>query len=312
MFILELNLKEKNLLRSRKNVHFILNGVYLFSMMKQHMEDLEIVLDASNMSDRTKENYIRPVKLFLNYINSNEITSKSLLKYQAHLKRKKYKPSTMKLHTCAIKYFLRKVLNREDLANSMPSIRQGYNLPIILSKNEVKRIIGSALNDTHKMILLILYTTGVRLAELLSIKIGDIDIDRKEILIHGKGRRDRFVPINDNVINLIKNTTSDLKYKNHLCTVIRKGPMDKTRRRMSFRTIGKIIENCSDRAGITKRVYPHLLRHSIATHLLEDGVDIRYIQVLLGHTSILATAGYTHIAKMKHNVIDLNINYLFD
>jgi site-specific recombinase XerD len=81
---------------------------------------------------------------------------------------------------------------------------------------------------------------------------------------------------------------------------------------MSERTIGKIIEQCSRRAGINKRTYPHLLRHSLATHLIEDGVDIRYIQVLLGHTSILATSHYTHIAKMPNNIMECKINYLFE
>lgn len=102
------------------------------------------------------------------------------------------------------------------------------------------------------------------------------------------------------------------KPKDHLCTTIRRGPLDKSGRLMSKRTIGKIVENCAKKAGITKRVYPHLLRHSVATHLIEEGVDIRYIQVLLGHSSILATSHYTQIATMPSNTMECKTNYLFD
>jgi len=140
----------------------------------------------------------------------------------------------------------------------------------------------------------------------------DIDFDRKNILIHGKGARDRFVPVGPKVIDLIKKTISDLKLKDYLCTTIRRGPMDRSGRLMSKRTIGKIVENCARNAGITKRVYPHLLRHSIATHLIEDGVDIRYVQIFLGHSSILATSHYTQIATMPNNTMECKTSYLFD
>lgn len=277
------------------------------------IEKLETVCDSKNMSEKTRLNYVYPVKCFLKYHGTKEITAGSIVKYHAHLKRGMgFATATMKLHACAIRFFLRKVLNREDLVSSMPSIKQTYSLPLVLSKNEVKRLIGSALNSNHKMILLVLYGCGLRLSELLSIKIHEIDFDRKEILVHGKGRRDRFVPISDNMSAIIKENIKDLKHTDYLCTTIRRGALDKNKRRMCGRSISCIINQCANRAGITKRTYPHLLRHSLATHLLEDGVDIRYIQVLLGHTSILATSHYTHIAKMPSSLVSMNINYLFE
>lgn len=284
----------------------------MMKRIEELVEDLKDACAARNMSDKTQLNYVRPVTLFLKYCNES-ITEKTILKYHANLRKKMgYSTATMKIHACAIRFFLRNVLNREDLVCSMPSIKQTYPLPIILSKDEVKRLIYSTLNKNHRMILSVLYSCGLRLSELISIRLREIDFDRKEILVHGKGRRDRFVPLNDNVSDLIKECTSDLGYNDYLCTTIRKGKLDKTKRKMCCRSISCIINQCAKRAGIIKRTYPHLLRHSFATHLLEDGIDIRYIQVLLGHTSILATAYYTHIAKIPINLVAMNINYLFD
>jgi len=287
--------------------------MYYIVVMMNMIEKLEIACDSKNMSEKTRINYTYPVKCFIEYHGTKDITPESITKYHAYLKREKgFATATMKLHACAIRFFIRRVLNREDLVSSMPSIKQTYSLPFVLSKSEIKRLIWSALNQNHKMILSVLYTCGVRLSELLSIKIREIDFDRKQILVHGKGRRDRFVPLNDNVAAIIRECTSDLKCNDYLCTTIRRGRLDKSKRQMCSRSISCIINQCSERAGITKRTYPHLLRHSLATHLLEDGVDIRYIQVLLGHTSILATSHYTHIAKIPSNLVAMNINYLFE
>jgi integrase/recombinase XerD len=282
--------------------------------MMQPIEEMKTHCLANNFSERTITSYSHSLKLFLLWIEKGkkEIDRDSIYEYQAILKRKKLETSTIKLHACAIRYYLRSVLNREDLVSSMPTVKQVSKLPVVLSKEEVKRLVGSALNETHKMILTVLYSCGLRCEEMLSIRIMDIDFDRKNILIHGKGSKDRFVPIGVQIVALIKKTISDLVPKDYLCTTIRKGPLDRSGRRMSKRTIGKIVENCAKKAGITKRVYPHLLRHSVATHLIEDGVDIRYIQVLLGHSSILATSHYTQIATMPNKTMESKINYLFD
>jgi integrase/recombinase XerD len=269
---------------------------------------------ANGFSQKTLINYVRPLVLFFEWIDKTkkQIDRESIYEYHAVLKKKRYESATIKLHACAIRYYIRSVLNREDLVSSMPTIKQVSKLPIVLSKEEVKRLINSALNKTHKMILTVIYSCGLRCEEMLSIRIMDIDFDRKNILIHGKGNRDRFVPIGPQVISLIKETISDLKPKDFLCTSIRRGPLDRSGRLLSKRTIGKMVENCARKAGINKRVYPHLLRHSVATHLIESGVDIRYIQVLLGHSSILATSHYAHCATMPNDTMECKTNYLFE
>jgi integrase/recombinase XerD len=273
-------------------------------MMKQ-IERLKIELNARRMSEKTINNYMRPCVLFLEWHKSNKITEKSISEYNSKLRSNGLATATMKLHACSIRFFIRNVLKKERLAKSIPPIRQQSKLPVVLSKEEVKRLLDSTENKIHKTILTVLYTCGLRLMEIINIKMGDIDFSRKNIIIHGKGSRDRFVPIGDKTAELIKENMSHLSYDKYFCST------QDGSRQLSDRTIGKLVENGARKAKINKRVYPHLLRHSRATHLLEDGVDIRYIQLLLGHTSILATAQYTHVAAMPNEKLEKNTDYLF-
>jgi site-specific recombinase XerD len=275
--------------------------------MKQ-IDKLKIELDARKMSSKTINNYVLPVTKFLAWHekNNRKINEESISEYNAGLRRTLFSTATMKLHACAIRFFIRTVLKKERLANSMPPIRQESKLPIILSKNEVKRLLDNIKNDKHRAIITILYVCGLRLSELLSIRIGDVDFDRKTILVHGKGKRDRFIPIDNNLVLLIKSIIGNLSYDKALCSV------QDGSRRLSHRSIAQIINNGTRNAKINKRVHPHLLRHSRATHLLEDGIDIRYIQLLLGHTSIISTASYTHVASMPNAKIDGNTSFLYN
>lgn len=280
--------------------------------MMNPIENLIAELEGRNYSDKTIKNYVAYCNKYLKRINKKglEINPESLKDYSYSIK-KKYSTSTAKLNICALRHFVINVLNRPELTSVLPSIRQESKLPVVLSKEEVKKLIDSTLNSIHKTILTFLYCCGVRIGELLLIKMGDIDFDRKLVLVHGKGKKDRFVPINDTLANLIKTNMGHLKYNENFCTTTRHDRFHKPRKICS-RTVAKIINQCAERAGINKRTYPHLLRHSLATHLIEDGIDIRYIQILLGHTSILATSHYTHIARMPNNLIDCKINYLFE
>ncbi len=273
-------------------------------MLKQ-IKRLKIELNARNMSEKTILNYTRPCTLFLEWHKGKPITEESVSEYSSNLRTSGYSTATMKLHACSIRFFIRNILKKEKLARSIPPIRQQSKLPVVLSKDEVKRILEKTPNAIHKTILFLLYTSAARLTEFTNIKIGEIDFDRKNIIIHGKGRKDRFVPIDNRIIDMIKSNMGHLNYNDYFCST------QNGSRQLSVRTIGKLIENGARRAKVNKRVYPHLFRHSRATHLLEDGVDIRYIQLLLGHTSILATAQYTHIAAMPNKKVDKNTDFLF-
>jgi site-specific recombinase XerD len=272
--------------------------------MKQ-IEKLKIACDSKNMSFKTSENYVHPITLFLEWHGDREVTSESVIEYHAHIKRSGLATATMKLHACAIRFYFKHVLSREDLILKMPSIKQVSQLPVVLAKEEVKALINAAKNPYHKTYLLVLYCCGIRLREFCDIRIRDFDFYRKNLLIHGKGRKDRFVPLTDELIGQIKAHFSDKKPDDFFAMA------RKYNRRLSSRTVGMIVSNCARWAGINKRVYPHLLRHSYATHCLEDGIDIRYVQLVLGHSSILATAQYTHVASMPAIRNSNNLSYLF-
>jgi integrase/recombinase XerD len=277
------------------------------------IDKLKEELEGSNFTSATVKNYSISCTEYITWLQKKgkEINGETMREYCLSLK-KIYATATTKLKICALRHFALHVLRKPEYVQMIPTIRQESRLPIVLSKEEVKRMIGSALNPTHKLLLTILYSCGLRLSEFLGIKISEIDFDRKNMLIHGKGQKDRFVPISDKIIEMIKNTMGDLNPRDSLCAPIRRIRGNNIQKSLSKRAIGCIINQCAKRAGINKRVHPHLLRHSLATHLIEDGVDIRYVQVLLGHANILCTAQYTHIATMPNNVMDNKVKYLFD
>lgn len=163
---------------------------YIHVMTKQ-IERLITELDARRMSKRTIENYIRPCRLFIEWHKNKKITEESVSEYSAKLRNSGMATATMKLHSCSIRFFIRNVLKKERLASSIPPIRQESKLPIVLSKKEIKSILDNTKNPIHKTILTVLYTCGLRLTELINIKIGEIDFDRKNILVHGKGSKER-------------------------------------------------------------------------------------------------------------------------
>lgn len=275
--------------------------------MKHEIEELILELEGRNYSKKTVENYTRICSDFYNWIdkNNNEINGKNVKRYIL-LQKRKYSTATSKLISCAIRHLLINVLNLPEVATHIPSIRQESRLPVILSVKEVKSLIGSALNESHRVIMLVLYSTAVRLEELTRIRVDDIDFDRNKIIIHGKGKRDRFVPIDKTILSQLKSRVDEIGKDGFLCSTI------DGKRKLCARTVAAIVKNCARRAGITKRVYPHLLRHSAASHLLENGTDIRYIQILLGHTSIISTSFYTHITDVDCVGNKVNFSFLFD
>ena len=175
----------------------------------------------------------------------------------------------------------------------LPLPKKSRKLPEVLSKDEVIAIIQATKNLKHRAIITLLYSAGLRIGELLNLRLSDIDLERKQIFIRdSKGRKDRYVFLAESFIPLLSNYLST--YRPSLWFV--EGTKKKQYSPSSIRSFLK--ESCK-LAGITKRVTPHTFRHSFATHLLEDGVDIRYIQELLGHNKPETTMIYTHITKRQ-------------
>ena len=170
-------------------------------------------------------------------------------------------------------------------------------IPIILSKDEARKLIESTNNIKHKCIVGLLYSAGLRRSELLNLKIFDIDSSRMLIHVRGaKGNKDRFSLLSKTILEDLRIYFKEWRPKEYLFESINNG-------KYSENSVSKIVKNASIKAKLKKRVTPHTLRHSFATHLLEAGTDLRYIQILLGHNSTKTTEIYTHVATSSFNSI---------
>lgn len=189
----------------------------------------------------------------------------------------------------SIKFYYERVLKGERKLYYVDRPRKEQVLPEVLSEEEVTKLIQSTENLKHKAILMLAYSTGMRLNELLNVKIKDIDSKRMQVRIEqGKGKKDRYVPLSTVLLNVLRHYFKEYKPKEWLLEGM-------TGSKYSSRSIQQIMKMAIKKAGIRKKASIHTLRHSYATHLLENGVDIRYIQVLLGHASSKTTEIYTHV-----------------
>ena len=184
-----------------------------------------------------------------------------------------------------------------------PVLKKAKKLPKVLSKEDVLKIITNTNNLKHKCIVSLLYSSGIRRNELINLKITDIDSKRMLILIEAaKGKKDRYTLLSNTLLKDLRDYYKQWKPE----TYIFEGAYGK---QYSAQSVGQIVKNAAIKAGIQITVTPHMLRHSFATHLLEDGVDLRQIQVLLGHSSTKTTEIYTHVAtttfKKIKNPLDI-------
>ena len=269
-------------------------------------EKLIYTCEAQNFSDKTISNYLGSVTKFENWLlkNKKEINIDSLMEFFSILRREGNATATRKLHACALRFYFKNIEDNKEFASFLPSIRQESKKPVVLSKEEVKTLIGCIENKKHRAYIILLYSCGLRLSELMDVKMGDFGFDRKNLLINGKGNRQRFVPLSDNFINYYNQYKHLFSGCEYFCS------RRKDKQRMHNRSISSIITRAAFSAKITKRVYPHLLRHSFATHCIDSGIDIRYVQVVLGHANILCTAQYTHISTMPNDINNMNLAFL--
>jgi len=243
-------------------------------------------LKLRNFSRKTIKGYLYSVKKFLRYSKGKGLNKKVLEGYVIYY-LKRQNPSSVAKDYFAIKFFFDKVLHEKI---DLPTIKRNKVLPDILTIEEIRKLIDNTLNAKHKLIIKLLYGCGLRVSEIVNLK--KLDVNFKEGLIHvrlTKGRKDRFVKIPDSIKGELESYIKihDGKY---LFESNRSG-------KLTTATIQAILKNSAKKTGIKKRVYPHLLRHSFATHLLEAGIDLHIIQKLLGHSDIKTTQIYTHISQ---------------
>jgi integrase/recombinase XerD len=193
--------------------------------------------------------------------------------------------NTIMLAAAALKFFYVQIMKKPFAEIKMP--KKDNHLPTVLTKDEVKILLDSADTEKSRLIMSLLYSSGLRVSELVNLKVDDVSLkDRSGWVRHGKGAKDRIFMLSE---QLAQDISSYLEGRDHQYIFSKEKPL-------TTRNIQKIIKNASKRAGINKKVTPHTMRHSFATHLLEQGTDIRMIQVLLGHSSLNTTSVYTHIS----------------
>ncbi|MEX2017517.1 MAG: site-specific tyrosine recombinase/integron integrase [Candidatus Pacearchaeota archaeon] len=250
------------------------------------LKNLTREIEIRNFSKKTLKSYISAVSNFLKYSAGKELNENCVKDY-VQIQIGKKEPSSVSHDISAIQFFFEKVLGRKM---NIPKPKRNKKIPIILSKQEIKAMIDYTSNIKHKLIIKMLYGCGLRVSEIVSLKKDDINFKESLIKINlAKGRKDRFVKIPESLKEDLLNYYS-LNNDEILFPSNRGG-------KLTTATIQAVVENAAKKAGISKEVYPHLLRHSFATHLLENGTDLRIIQKILGHSDIKTTQIYTQISQ---------------
>ena len=250
-------------------------------------------------SPNTIRTYISCLEQFNRFIKSEklQINEPVIYQYLMGLVAKGYSRSSQNQHINAIKFYLEKVLKQKQKSYYIERPLKKRMLPTVLSEQEIQLIFSNIKNLKHKAILSLIYSSGIRIGEALNLTINDLDSDRMLISIRrGKGEKDRMVPMASNVLKLLRVYYKEYKPVNYLFNGNENGPYSATSVRI-------VLKRAVYKSYIKKNVTPHTLRHSYATHLLEKGTDLRYIQVILGHSSVKTTEIYTHVSTKNLQAI---------
>jgi site-specific recombinase XerD len=256
-------------------------------------------LQRRNYSANTVRTYIHAIEDFARYFGRSayRLGPEHIRQYQVHLFRdRKLSAGTVEGRTAALRFLFVKTLKRPYLHDQIPFPKRQRPLPKVLSQEEVARLIDSAQSLMHRAMLMTLYGTGVRRAELCQLKVADVDSKRMVIRVrNGKGGRDRDVLLSDKLLETLREYWRWMKPKTYLFP----GTVKNWRADVPITTkvVWTAVDEAGKRAGIEKRISPHTLRHSFATHMLEAGADLRTIQVLLGHAKLADTAVYLHLSR---------------
>lgn len=245
-------------------------------------------------SPRTTETYIKCIERFLNYCKKDlrYIGKKDVRLFLEYLSEKNSAGSTLNVYHMALRFLFTQVLHKKmwiDIRYSKTPKR----LPEVLSKEETRKLFESIKNPKHSFMIMFMYSAGLRVSELLNIKVKDLELEKAYGYVrNGKGGKDRLIVLSKRLIPVLKRIIqienleeTDLIFRNN------------KNKKYSPRTIQMIIKKAVKKSGIKRKIHPHTLRHSFATHLIENGYDISNVQAMLGHKSPETTLIYTHIAS---------------
>jgi len=267
----------------------------LSALNQKRMQDYRSYLGGLRLSESTIRVYSNFIHLFLDAIGelpTENITKLQFRTYIEHIvEKKRYSINTHRQLVGALKHFSLLFLDSDFDSNGIQRPKKNKSLPAVLSQEEVILLIRATNNLKHRTIVVLLYSSGLRIGECINLKLSHIDLDRMQLRIRsGKGRKDRYVGIATSFLPLLKNYLLTYKPKTYFV----ESPLET---KYSASSIRKFLYRSCKKAGITKKITPHTLRHSYATHLIENGVGLRHVQELLGHAKPETTMIYTHIAR---------------
>jgi len=252
-----------------------------------------------NYATTTRESYLRIVESFRRRTGGrlDRVGPDDLRRYQIYLlEERKLAVGTVVAEIAALRFFFLRVLKRRNMKEDLPYPKRRRRLPVVLSPEEVQRLIGGAKNLYHRTLLLTLYGAGLRRSEVAHLKVRDIDSQRMLLRVdQGKGGRDREVPLSPTLLAALREYYRWMRPQTYLFP----GTQDGWRadRPITTKPIWEAVRLAAQRAQIDKPVTPHTLRHSYATHMLEAGADLRTIQLLLGHADLSHTTVYLHLSR---------------
>jgi integrase/recombinase XerD len=264
-------------------------------LRQRFIEDMTV----RGFSEKTRKYYIRIVAGFAAFLgrSPDTATAEDLRRFQVHQSALGMGAPAMNSTVAALRFFFTHTLDRPDLSRKLIRLRYPRKLPSVLSAEEVARLLAAAKCLKHRAALAVAYGAGLRVAEVASLKVGDIDSARMLIRVErGKGGRYRHAMLSPDLLTLLRAWWQEGRQQGVMLPGGWLFPGQDLSKPITTRQLGRVVKEAAQTAGITKRVSPHTLRHSFATHLLEDGVDIRVIQVLLGHAKLDNTALYTRVA----------------
>jgi len=261
--------------------------------MQEYLDKLEKRLKLKGFSPRTIKSYKYNISNFLKFVNKKpeNVQKEDIESYFMTLINKGKQTATIRLNYSCLKFFFTWIVPKEINFHSIDQPKKKKSLPKVLAKSEIEKMIKITSNLKHKLLIELLYSSGLRVSEAINLKINEIDIENNVVRVNqGKGKKDRISILSERF-------KKDLL--NYLC---KKRDNDiylfsKGNSHVVLKTAQGVVAIAAKKAGLNKKVTPHMLRHSFATHLLENGTDIRYIQKLLGHSRLETTQIYTKVSN---------------
>jgi len=258
------------------------------------LREMRIELRLGGAANSTRKVYVGHARRFLEFCDRDPqlVGTEELRQYALHLLEKGLSHSSVNQCISAVKFLFRKILKCPLSTVEIPRPKMEHKLPTVLSREEILRLFQAVTNPKHRTLLMLVYSGGLRVGEVVRLQVGDVDAHRKMIHIRqGKRRKDRYVMLSKVAEQAVEIYIQAFRPTKWLFPGQRPG------RHLTERTVEKVVDKACKRAGIGKKAAVHTLRHSFATHLLEAGTDLRHIQLLLGHKSSKTTEIYTHVSK---------------